>query len=278
MGRCSGTFADALIFTLLVDCFWLVLFKRLAATMGISLLSGLLYAPAGFAKGSLFRAVPVDPNKFVLVAAPIGQGERAQLNIYEQRNAHRPCFSVSGSAPAMVNPLLSGFDFTGLCSRYIDANGYSLRIGGDDLGTHYRLSVLKTGRDIELLASPTRDQSRPSFIVARTGGDQPGFLQFNLEQGWRLMRRAYGNQSLGHLYLYRDAPLVDAAVEATSEPLLSAEPVPLSSLETPEAVEDTTMPDVTAWQASTPSQHHWSPEVLVDEEEDDALNWPYLNH
>ena len=92
------------------------------------------------------------------------------------------------------------------------------------------------------------------------------------------MRRAYGNQSLGHLYLYRDAPLVDAAVAAPSEPLARAGSVPLSSLETPDVVEDptVTVPELTSWQASTPTQHHWSPEVLVEDEEDDALNWPYL--
>ena len=54
---------------------------------------------------------------------------------------------------------LSTFDFTGICNRYIDGNGYSLRIGGDDLGTRYRLTVVKTGQDVELLAAPTRDPS-----------------------------------------------------------------------------------------------------------------------
>ena len=225
-----------------------------------------MQAPAGWAKGSLFRAIPVDPSKFVLVAAPIGQGERAQLNIYEQRKSDRPCFSVSGSTPVTVNPLLTGFDFTGICSRYIDANGYSLRIGMDDLGTQYRLSVVKTGRDIELLASPTRDRSRPSFTVARTGGDQPGFIQFKLEQGWRLMRRAYGDQSLGHLYLYRDEPLI------SPEP--GPEPAPVSTLQRPEASD---RPLERGDRASTPSQRNWSPEVLVDGEDDDALDWPYLN-
>ena len=28
----------------------------------------------------------------------------------------------------MVDPLLASFDFTGICNRYIDGNGYSLRI------------------------------------------------------------------------------------------------------------------------------------------------------
>ncbi len=156
------------------------------------------------AQGSVFTAADVDESQFVIVAAPIGSGESSQLNIYEQRTSARPCFEVSGASPAVVNPLLASFDFTGICNRYIDGNGYSLRIGGDDLGTRYRLSVVKTGSDVELLAVPTRDPSRPTMVVARAGGPGNGFLQLNLEPGWKLMRRQYGKRTLGHLYVYRD--------------------------------------------------------------------------
>ena len=38
----------------------------------------------------------------------------------------------------MVDPLLSTFDFTGIWPLH-RGNGSSLRIGGDDLGTRYRL-------------------------------------------------------------------------------------------------------------------------------------------
>ena len=74
--------------------------------------------------------MPVDLSKFVLVSAPIGTGERSQLNIYEQRSDKRPCYAVGSGSPALVDPLLSSFDFSGICNRYIDGNGYSLRIGG----------------------------------------------------------------------------------------------------------------------------------------------------
>ena len=156
------------------------------------------------AQGSVFTAADVDESQFVMVSAPIGKGESSQLNIYEQRTSARPCFAVSGAAPAMVDPLLASFDFTGICNRYIDGNGYSLRIGGDDLGTRYRLSVVKTGSDVELLAVPTRDPSRPTMVVARSGGPGNGFIKLNLEPGWKLMRRQYGKRTLGHLYVYRD--------------------------------------------------------------------------
>ena len=160
--------------------------------------------PAPKAQESVFTSADVDESQFVMVSAPIGKGESSQLNIYEQRSSARPCFAVSGASPAVVDPLLASFDFTGICNRYIDGNGYSLRIGGDDLGTRYRLSVVKTGSDIELLAVPTRDPSRPTMVVARSGGPGNGFLKLNLEPGWKLMRRQYGKRTLGHLYVYRD--------------------------------------------------------------------------
>ena len=176
---------------------------RTVAAAGLALAAS--SAPVALAQGSLFTAVPVELSKFVLVSAPIGQGERSQLNIYEQRTMKRPCFAVAAGSPAMVDPLLSTFDFTGVCNRYIDGNGYSLRIGSDDLGTRYRLSVVNTGGDIELLATPTKNPSQPTMLVARAGGAASGFIQLKLEPGWTLKRRAYGKKNLGHLYVYRDS-------------------------------------------------------------------------
>ena len=172
------------------------------SVFGATVATGL--TSAVHAQGSLFTTAEVDETKFVLVAAPIGSGERSQLNIYEQRTSARPCYAVSGSAPAVVDPLLATFDFTGICNRYIDGNGYSLRIGGDDLGTRYRLSVIKSANDVQLMAVPTRNPSEPTLLVARAGGFGNNFVQLKLEPGWRLMRRQYGKRTLGHLYVYRE--------------------------------------------------------------------------
>jgi hypothetical protein len=155
--------------------------------------------------GALFAAADVDPQRFVLVAAPIGSGPRSQLNIYEQVSSRRPCFAVGEGKPAAVNPLLATFDFTGVCSRYIDANGYSVRIGGTDLATSYRLMVTRSRGDIQLLAIPTRGGAGPEMVVARTQGDGSGFLKLELEPGWTLKRRQFGGRKLGHLYLYNEA-------------------------------------------------------------------------
>ena len=176
----------------------------LPAATGLLLSGALASLSTAHAQGSLFNAVPVDEANFVLVSAPIGSGARSQLNIYEQRSSKRACFAVSGASPAIVAPLLSTFDFSGICNRYIDGNGYSLRIGGDDLGTRYRLTVVNTGTDMELLATPTRNPSQPTFVVARAGGAGSGFLKLSFEPGWSLKRRAYGTKTLGHIYVYRD--------------------------------------------------------------------------
>ncbi|MEB3334902.1 MAG: DUF3747 domain-containing protein [Cyanobacteriota bacterium] len=172
--------------------------------LGVGLATALGTGPAS--AQSLFSAGEVDPSRFLLVAAPIGSsGERYQLNIYEQIKATRPCFAVGEGKPAAVNPLLSTFDFTGICGRFIDANGYSLRIGGSDLATSYRLSVVREGQDLLLVARPTKSTSQGEMVVARAGGIGAGFTKLDLEPGWRLMRRQFGGRSLGHLYVYTES-------------------------------------------------------------------------
>lgn len=166
-------------------------------------------APAS-AQNALFLAREVPQERFILVAAPIGSGERAQLNIYEQLNDRRPCFSTSGGDPAIVNPLLGTFDFTGICNRFIDANGYSLRIGEVDLATNYRLSVVRQKADNVLLAIPLKASAGPELLIARTHGTAPGFLQLRFEPGWTLKRRHFGPRPLGHVYIHRE-PAVDTA-------------------------------------------------------------------
>ncbi len=211
---------------------------RTVAAVGLALAA--TSPTTALAQGSLFTTVPVELNNFVLVSAPIGKGERSQLNIYEQRTKKRPCFAVGTGVPAVVDPLLSTFDFTGICNRYIDGNGYSLRIGGDDLGTRYRLSVVNTGRDIELLATPTRNPSESTMVVARAGGAASGFIQLKLEPGWTLKRRAYGKKSLGHLYVYRDSAPVESA-PAETDPVDSP---PVDSQQVESATPDRTSAEV----------------------------------
>jgi len=187
-----------------------------AALSVAALCAGPSMAPArAQTAASMFAAGELDNQRFILVAAPIGSSGRSQLNIYEQVNARRPCFATSSTLPAPVNPLLATFDFTGICGRYIDANGYSLRVGGTDLATSYRLMVRTDATGTLLLALPTKSGAGPEMIVARSGGPISGFHKLEPEPGWRLMRRTYGGRRLGHLYVYNDTWPVAATGEAT---------------------------------------------------------------
>lgn len=199
----------------------------LLSLVGLSA-AGWTAAPPARAQTSMFSTQEVDQGKFIIVAAPIGDGSRGQLNIYEQRSAQRPCYAVSGSRPAVVDPLLATFDFTGICNRFIDGNGYSLRIGTADLGTVYRLSVVKDSAETLLMAQPTRPDAGPEMVVARTGGQGNGFLLLVADPGWRVMRRSFGSRALGHVYVYRDSwPEGGTASRPSPEPAAPAAKLPL---------------------------------------------------
>ena len=204
----------------------LPVFRPVRALAGLLPLAGLaLMAAEPVRAQSLFAATDLDQSRFVIVSAPIGDGSRAQLNIYEQRSNARPCFSVQGANPGQVNPLLATFDFTGICNRYIDANGYSVRIGGTDLATVYRLSVVRQNGDMQLLAIPTKAGAGPEMVVARAGGQAPGFLLLVPEPGWKLMRRSFGGRALGHVYVYRDDWPAGSASPAVNAPASGLTPV-----------------------------------------------------
>lgn len=190
-----------------------------AALSVAALCAGPSMAPArAQTAASMFAAGELDNQRFILVAAPIGSSGRSQLNIYEQVNPRRPCFAVAPGLPAAVDPLLARFDFTGVCSRYIDTNGYSLRIGDRDLATMYRLSVVTTPADIQLLARPSAGGGQ-ELLVARTQGLGSGFLKLHFEPGWRLARRQFRGRSLGHVYLYRDSwPASEAPIPTAPAP------------------------------------------------------------
>jgi hypothetical protein len=206
----------------------------LAALATLAATLGTIWPRAASAQ-ALFGAAEVEPQRFVLVAAPIGSGPRSQLNIYEQLNNRKACFAIGEGRPAPVKPLLATFDFTGICSRYIDANGYSVRVGARDLGTVYRLMVSPSGGDTLLLALPTKSGVGPEMVVARTQGSGSGFLKFELEPGWKLMRRQFRGRSLGHVYLYSENwPVASAApvspgTSPPGAPPLGASPPPAAA-------------------------------------------------
>lgn len=177
-----------------------------------------------FVQATTFDATEVNSEQFVLVAVPYGtESTKYQLLIIEQISNAQKCWSESGSKPVVIDPLLVNFDFTGICSRSVDSNGYSVRLDSQDLGLDYLLRVVKRDNELVLVANHLRDRAAPSFEIGRTHGFQDGYLKFELDSGWRLTKRLYEGQMLGHIYLTGESTALG----------ISPSNVPTSSLPAP---------------------------------------------
>ena len=189
----------------------------LAASAGPALLPPLVRA------AGLFHAQPVDPSRFVVLAKPVGRGDWSLL-VLEQLRPSPLCWQPR--ADGLVDPSLNRFDYTGICARYLDSNGYSLRVGDKDLGASHRLRVQQVGSTLQLQALAP-DQGTV-LVVGRAPvplRDRDGFVALQLEPGWDLQRRSYGSQTLNHLYFASVASLTE--LQARSVPGgLTAPPPP----------------------------------------------------
>lgn len=174
--------------------------KRVAISIISASTIGLVN-PAQAASAKM-NATPVNETKFAVVAAPIRGSGRSQLQIYEQVSSERACFSKNGTS---VDPLLVSFDFTNICRRYIDSNGYSVRIGDRDYTATYSLNIRRNGNELLLVATPSRPDVGPELEVARANGNGDGFVSLTLNAGWSLRKRSWQGRTLSHLYLYREA-------------------------------------------------------------------------
>lgn len=152
---------------------------------------------------SQFGQQEVNQSSFIAVAAPYRNGDAHQLLILEQVGTSRECWNESGSTPTVINPLLLNFDFTGICGRSTDSNGYSIRMNGQDLGLQYSLRTVHRDGDIVLVGTP-RDRNNPELVIGHANGMTTDFAKLSLEPGWRFTKRTYQGQSLGHIYLTYD--------------------------------------------------------------------------
>ena len=103
--------------------------------------------PRANAAQGLFNSQPVRQEKFIVLARPVGRSNWALL-VLQQLKTQPRCWSKRSDG--LVDPSLNRFNFTGICSRYLDSNGYSLRSGGEDLGSRVRLRLRQQGRDLRL--------------------------------------------------------------------------------------------------------------------------------
>jgi N-acetylmuramoyl-L-alanine amidase len=181
----------------------------------ITLSAGLVAAsfPLGSALAVVFGQKEVNQAKFIAVAKPVGQDSH-QLLVLEQVTDKQQCWSESGSQPVIVDPLLLKFDFTGICGRSTDANGYSIRMDGQDLGGKYTLRIRYRNNDMVLVGSPD-DSKDPEIEIGRANGLVKDFAKIQLNPGWYFSKRTFTIPAtektpetvkvLGHVYLTRDS-------------------------------------------------------------------------
>lgn len=182
------------------------------------------------AQAYTFGQEEVDQSKFIAIAVPFAEGKQYNLIILEQISSTQACWEEKVDQPGVIDPLLLQFDFTGICGRSTDSNGYSIRQGGQDYAMDYRLSVVKQNGNLVLMGYPSRNPGAPKLKIGETQSLTDGFLKIQLEPGWRFSKRSYNGKTLGHIYFTHDqVPSADTIAEAPSDavpPLESAPPAP----------------------------------------------------
>ena len=186
--------------------------RSLTALGTAAFLSTSAFAPAKAAYQ--FDETAVNQNDVVAVAQPLNakgyQGYK--LLIFEQQSNARACWGESGYSPVAIDPLLLDFNFSGICGRATDSNGYSARVNDKDLGLTHNLSLQNVGGEVRLYAVSSGEK----ILIGRTGGMTNGFMKIKLEPGWRFTKRTYNGKVLGHFYLSNDNYV------ASSEPVYEA--------------------------------------------------------
>ena len=169
-----------------------------------SVMTGVTLTP-GHAASSPFGSRPLDGSRFAVLAKPVGSSDWTLL-VLEQIQPSPRCWEQRPDG--LIDPALNRFDFTGICSRYLDSNGYSVRVGDEDLASRYRLRLSQRGSTLTLLAMTPSDTTE--LLVGRGMvplRDRDGFVQIQLEPGWQLQRRVYGLQTLSHVYFANPSSL-----------------------------------------------------------------------
>jgi hypothetical protein len=164
----------------------------------------------------LFESRGVEASRFVILAKPVARSDWS-LVVLEQLQPAPACWRQRPDG--LIDASLTRFDYTGICSRYIDSNGYSLRIGNVDLAKSYRLQLRQVGRGLQLLGS-SPDAPRDLLLGRGTvpRRDRDGFVAIKLEPDWQLRRRTYGGQSLSHIYFATDTSLAQLTVSGEEPP------------------------------------------------------------
>ncbi len=192
----------------------------------------------------------LDSDQVVAIAEPVSNGRFFKLLILEQLSGQRDCFAEDSGSPTVIEPLLLNFDFSGICGRRSDSNGYSVNIGDEDLSRRYRLQVTRRGESLVLLALPGalpgRGGDLPVLEIGRSNGVANDFVKLELDPGWTMTRRTLNGSAQGHVYLSNSnsldtviaqsggprptpvapTPEVSPSPSPSSPPLLGGNPLP----------------------------------------------------
>lgn len=165
-------------------------------------------------QANTFDYTEVPEAQMIVVAAPINDSEHQLLILEHSVNpqhsvSQKKCWRESDpqAAPVKVDPELTYFDFTGTCALKTDRSHYSIRVGKRDLDWRYDLQLVKQVGDLLLVGVPTGNRDAPQLEIGRVGGWDNSFLKIQLNPGWRMARRTYMGEALGHIYFVNDQPL-----------------------------------------------------------------------
>ena len=243
--------------------------SKFAAIASLLLTSIPLALPA---KASQFTETAVDQTQVIAIARPYGD-RKYDLLVIEQIPKKKQCWAESGSMPVMVDPLLLNYDFTGICRRSTDSNGYSVRLDGQDYGLEYLLRIVPRGNELVLVGT-SRTGKAPELIIGSTQGLQAGFMKIILKPGWQFTKRTFNNKVLGHFYFSgKQADVLNPSnVQPEMPATLPAEipstvpdPSTIPAPSVPEVIPSTTPPSVTPPDTTLPkpSSSIQTPDVIV---------------
>ena len=242
---------------------------KFAAIASLLLTSIPLALPA---KASQFTETAVDQTQVIAIARPYGD-RKYDLLVIEQIPKKKQCWAESGSMPVMVDPLLLNYDFTGICRRSTDSNGYSVRLDGQDYGLEYLLRIVPRGNELVLVGT-SRTGKAPELIIGSTQGLQAGFMKIILKPGWQFTKRTFNNKVLGHFYFSgKQADVLNPsnvqpempATLPTEIPSTIPDPSTIPTPSVPEVIPSTTPPSVTPPDTTLPkpSSSIQTPDVIV---------------
>lgn len=161
---------------------------------------------------------PIASDRAVAIAEPVANGRFYRLLVLEQLTDERACFAEQAGSPTVIEPLLLNFDFSGICGRRSDSNGYSVRIGNEDLSRRYRLQITRRGDSLVLIALPGalpgQDSDLPELEIGRSNGVANDFVKLTLDPGWQISRRTLNGSAQGHVYLSNDQSLATVIAQA----------------------------------------------------------------